>query len=560
MKTKLNHIVTNSTHLLSSKAFNKKYKSVISLLMCVTLVVCLAGCDNSLNSKPANQSKSTSNAKIITSDNIPSQAMNLIESYETLCMGVDILTNKLDFLALGDIGLSYLVGNDMISTYLNDKDEKSSDEPNSYNIPYSVSYNIANFFLRDNTTKFDKNFSKEFITLYDFPNKNAHELILKSGKVLENDYIKLTFSRKIKGKPLNDVTYILKKSIAKNVPSILKDKIAEGDEFYKISAVYNQLVLLNETPHEVKINTVEDLIKLSDDFKENGALCEGNTYLLTNDLDLSNVNFSPIGQNQIFTEYGANGADQSKPGFNAIFDGQGHTISNLNIIKETNTHDDPFFGVGFFSYIGNDGIVKNLNLKNCSVNQKGVYSMRTGILAGVCKGKIFNCNVSGSVFGIGAVGGLVGETYGDVLDMQNIEKNNSVQITNCTAEVNVTGSNATGALLGNTCFSYISNCKASGRVTVANSYREPNITNNPFQVGGYVGYGHFSTFQDCASDVSLNVKDTGSWIGGFAGGMYKSKAINCTYNKEKTAEWEVIDVIDDKNATDYTGYDVKAIE
>ena len=70
---------------------------------------------------------------------------------------------------------------------------------------------------------------------------------------------------------------------------------------------------------------------------------------LTADINLQGKNWTPVGN-----QYKNNG-------YEGKFDGNGYTISNLNI---DTSNDD----VGLFGYVDNDGIVQNVNLTNVKVS------------------------------------------------------------------------------------------------------------------------------------------------------------------------------------------------
>lgn len=84
-------------------------------------------------------------------------------------------------------------------------------------------------------------------------------------------------------------------------------------------------------------------------------------YKLTADIDMNGVSFSPIG-----TVYDDR--------FTGTFDGDGHTISNLNIAPDT-------ANAGLFGYLS--GTVKNLSIASASISATGNYA---GAIAGVING------------------------------------------------------------------------------------------------------------------------------------------------------------------------------
>ena len=114
------------------------------------------------------------------------------------------------------------------------------------------------------------------------------------------------------------------------------------------------------------------------------------SYILVNDIDLrlySDSGFTPIGTS-------------TKP-FSGVFDGNGHTISNLNIKSGDSA--------GLFGYISNSGVVQNLTLSNVTVSGEFMYA---GSIAGYSSGTVRLCNIIGfdltNLEAGSANGGLVG--------------------------------------------------------------------------------------------------------------------------------------------------------
>ena len=103
--------------------------------------------------------------------------------------------------------------------------------------------------------------------------------------------------------------------------------------------------------------------------------------------------------------------------FQAVFEGNGHTIDNL-----FQDQSDPAVFAnrpnGLFGLIGNRGQVINLGLEDVSI--QGVNWV--GALAGLNLGSIGVCSVTGRVEGVNGVGGLVGRNFGNiVLSVADVE-------------------------------------------------------------------------------------------------------------------------------------------
>ncbi len=126
------------------------------------------------------------------------------------------------------------------------------------------------------------------------------------------------------------------------------------------------------------------------------------------------------------------------PPFEAVFDGNGHTISNLHInLHSIIAFDTISHGfVGLFSYAGTDAVVRNLGLESVDVSPSGRGVTGLGGLMGTNGGTISNCYVTGRVsfFDTNDVGGLVGRNSGRIIASY--------------ATASVTGGAHTGGLVG----------------------------------------------------------------------------------------------------------------
>ncbi len=123
-----------------------------------------------------------------------------------------------------------------------------------------------------------------------------------------------------------------------------------------------EVVVVNTRP--VQISTVDDLKAIANDLTGN--------YILMNDIDLENAVWTPIGHVS-----GANANDQANA-FKGVLDGNGYTISGLNVTMSWNA--------GFIWIIGENGVVKNLGLEG------SVYSNFGGAFTGNLRGgRLENC-------------------------------------------------------------------------------------------------------------------------------------------------------------------------
>ncbi len=195
------------------------------------------------------------------------------------------------------------------------------------------------------------------------------------------------------------------------------------------------------------------------------------------------------------------------------FDGKNHTIAGLII-----NHNEYY--IGMFSYIGRNGTVKNLILKDVNIKGEGMV----GGVAGCSDGTVENCSVSGSVSGDGIVGGIAGVSRG------------SISACHSTGTIHENGSSAAGGILGfnnhgtvNACYSMsdVSGTDLIGGVagynynsTITASYSTGNISGNS-KVGGVVGRNLGSIFV-CYSTGNVSGN---SEVGGIVGENYGAVTI-----------------------------------
>ena len=161
-----------------------------------------------------------------------------------------------------------------------------------------------------------------------------------------------------------------------------------------------------------KIGTPEELIAFAAKVNDGVTTYEGKTVELTQNIDLNNMFWTPIGLN----------ADDSKK-FQGTFDGQNHTIRNLTVQQDADYHAAGFFGAlnGTARDFTIDGAtISNLSegrgSNNSTDNGTAVVAgsiYNTGAIEGVT---VRNANVNGNRY----VGGIAGYVYGS--------------ITNCTVE------------------------------------------------------------------------------------------------------------------------------
>lgn len=156
----------------------------------------------------------------------------------------------------------------------------------------------------------------------------------------------------------------------------------------------------------LEIETVEEFLAFArsctlDTWSQN------RTVRLKADISLAGTDFTPIAT------------------FGGTFDGDGHTISGLNLTED-------LAPAGLFRYLQSGACVQNLNLSG-TVAPGGDAAM-VGTIAGENRGTIQNCTFTGSVEGSSHTGGIVGINYGTV--------------SSCRVNGTVTGKSKTGGIAG----------------------------------------------------------------------------------------------------------------
>lgn len=187
--------------------------------------------------------------------------------------------------------------------------------------------------------------------------------------------------------------------------------------------------------------------------------------------------------------------------FAAIFDGNGHSIKNLNL-----TSNSVGSAVGLFSCI-NGGTVKNLGVTGARVSG----ATYVGILAGQLRGgSVECCFTTGTVSGSSiCVGGLVGE-------------NEAGYILNCYSGASVENPDdyAAGGLVG------------KNRGQIANTYASGSVTGYDY-VGGLVG----ANYGTVKNSLALNSKITAfnDFVARFGGNNNSRNIIESNYSWENIA-------------------------
>ena len=204
-----------------------------------------------------------------------------------------------------------------------------------------------------------------------------------------------------------------------------------------------------ESGNVVAIWSAEGMKKFAEEVNTNNNTFKGKTVKLVADIDLNNEVWTPVGQT---------GATV----FQGTFDGQSHTIKNLNVDSESQK------GANYSSGLFGWGKANGFTVKNVTVdgaNVKGHHNV--GVIVGYYYGTVDNCHVKNATLSCtkanddangdkcGAIAGYVGEA--------------TSKLTNCTAvDCSISAGRDAGQIAGAAVSSVVVNCSAT-RVAVTSN-------------------------------------------------------------------------------------------
>lgn len=277
------------------------------------------------------------------------------------------------------------------------------------------------------------------------------------------------------------------------------------------------------------ISDASDLTKLAE-LVNGGKSTTGVTFVLTNDIDMSGVEFTSIGST-------------ISNSFKGTFLGNGYEIKNLTQNTTTASY------VGLFGST-NGAVIKDVALIDVDID---THTNVSGSLVGYAfNTTVDNCYAMGSIIvdnNTNVVGGLIG----------SINSNSSVINSYAVVDISATAQPTFAAgFVGQLNSGSIDSCYSAGSITVgtttescvagfvattgssiaiSNSYSNSDIiitgaTNNDTYVGGFVGIAQAaSTFTNCYSTGNSSVNRTLTNYGSFSS-TNVGTFTNCVYNSE----------------------------
>ncbi|MHC4621267.1 MAG: GLUG motif-containing protein, partial [Planctomycetota bacterium] len=227
--------------------------------------------------------------------------------------------------------------------------------------------------------------------------------------------------------------------------------------------------------------------------------------------------------------------------FTGTFDGRGHEVESARIHGKSS---DMFLGL--FGTAGHRSLIQDVIVKNASVSG----GFLVGGLAGECTGDVTDCHVSGSVSGIGPVGGVLGMFIS--ADAVNLGSRGSVSgsydvgglvgynmasnIWKCCSESSVAGRYAVGGLVGNYTGS------------LQDSYARGDVTgsDDSERVGGLVGFCERHDLSKVTNCYAAGTVDGNDHVGGLVGHTWPDVVYaNCFWDGDVNPDLNSIGNSDD---------------
>lgn len=278
---------------------------------------------------------------------------------------------------------------------------------------------------------------------------------------------------------------------------------------YTFKSGYSYVCNIIKEDERPGIRTAEDLVAFSLLYNKQsytgdktlanfGEEIDGQTvYRLLNDITLTeeqSKRILPIGYYESLT-------------FNQVFDGEGHTISNLTLPDKSVYSKVNISFSGLFGCIGSGGIVKDLHIRNARTIQEPTCT-RVGFIATQNEGTIINCSVEGSTIYNGsnnASGFICGQLSSIGYIINCYAKNDTVSTSNSHRLGGITGY-ANGTILNcytsNNYYSISTNDPGAGGIAGASSSSYLLTIANCYNHD--TGNKHFWPLMESAKKVSVN--------------------------------------------------------
>lgn len=262
-------------------------------------------------------------------------------------------------------------------------------------------------------------------------------------------------------------TYYLLGKLQKGTYQISVQAIGNNNSVFNSDASANYSYNLTETI--IGISSKAELTGIANDLTAK--------YILQNDIDVSDVEWTPIGT--------------IANRFEGVLIGNGHSIVGLSFTSKDTK------GAGFFGVVGESGIISDLTFKDANIS--GGSTGYIGAVAGINYGTVFDVTVSGNV-GVSNtgenIGGFFGRNYGSIY--------------NCTNKATIKGGTNVGGIAGNFEFN-------NPNMIFSNCINEGVVSGNT-RVGGLIGYIRVArmVYVDKLTNNGV-ITASGQYVGGICG-------------------------------------------
>lgn len=273
------------------------------------------------------------------------------------------------------------------------------------------------------------------------------------------------------------------------------------------------------------INTAAQFAGLAKLVNE-GENFDGKTVELRTNIDLNGLPWTPIG----------NDLNDFTKCFSGIFDGQSHSIINVNI-----SGDHKYCGLFGTLY---NGEIRNLNVRNCKVKPNALEDVRAGLLVGGMRSaKVNGCKAQGEIImagNHGHCGGIVGNAC-----CYNYKREEKSVISDCEAEVDISPASSDllsmkcGGIAGSFDWGTIDGCKSKGKIEAGNYAHVGGLVGKVCDDDSVRDFDR-SVIRNSDSYVAVRGGLNTASIGGFSGFVSYCTVTNCSaYGTIDASECEI---------------------
>lgn len=477
------------------------------------------------------------------------EADRLALLYETYCggraMSGGVFADGRGIYPTEDLAFGWLLEAGLLESRWNE-------ETRCWDIPCSLLDEVNRFFF-ETMEPFPDGLSEEMVHYAGGPRRLPYTL--GEGRDLrlareKDGSVSRTYHRRMEGEVLTPVTYRFVPARAETVPEVLRGAYQPGDTVYRIAEVTQRPDLLPGHANDIiEIAAPEELLAAAERINRGDYADRHAIYRLTADIDLAGVDWTPMGRNLPVLGEGDE-RDPNPAGFSGVFDGQGHVIRNLTVTEERGREltgrqpggsaEQGCGGAGLFFAVGAEGVVKDLVLEDADIRlpmeRPGAGGCTAGLAAAFCRGELQNVAVRGKIRAPYEVGGLVGTLTGPY---ETAGSAAAGAVTGCTADVEVTGYDTAGGLVGTLHYGTLRNSAAYGTVTAA-GITSPYPEEMPRNIGGVVGLSVEGKVDNCHGGAAVRTLVPARCVGSFCGLAEGGGIHASTVDRGRAGSWEPV--------------------